>query len=87
MKENVTTALTILGTVLFFGLVNPEILLSEDTVSVQDEEGKEATDLSDMPGIDNIKIEQLLDKIESGDDSVEYQFRILEFWNKKDMEQ
>ena len=86
MKENVATALTILGTVLFFGLVNPEILLSDDTVSIQDENGNVMERFSELPGNTMIKIEQLLEKISSGDDSVEYQFRILHLLDQKDTE-
>ena len=86
MKENVATALTILGTVLFFGLVNPEVLLSDDTVSVQDEEGNSIERFSKLPGSAMTKIEQLLEKISAGDDSVEYQFRIMRLLDQKDTE-
>lgn len=86
MKENVATALTILGTVLFFGLVNPEILLSDDTVSIQDENGNVMERFSELPGNTMIKIEQLLEKISAGDDSVEYQFRIMRLLDQKDTE-
>lgn len=84
MKENMTTALTILGTVLFFGIVNPQILISDDTVSVQDESGNVIEKFSELPGSTLLKIEQLLEKIESDDDVVEYRFHILDLFHKED---
>lgn len=83
MKENLTTVLTIVGTVLFFGLVNPELIISDDTVSVEDTQDNENMKLSDLPGDTMIKIEQLLNKISAGDDTIVYKLRILQLFDKK----
>lgn len=82
MKEKINTVIMILGTVLFFGLAYPEILLSDEMVDVLDEEGEEVDGTCEQSEDAGWQIEQLWDKITSDDDSVVYQLRFLELLDR-----
>lgn len=82
MGKYINTVLTIIGTLLFFGLVNPEILLSDDTVSVQDEDGNRVDDLTSLPHNVKASIAHLSEKIRTEEVPVEYRCRLWEIIKK-----